>query len=134
MPKPSNLREIVQAAFDERRLNLSRARMLFEAVRSRPVAAPHVREPWDVRVRGMRDSFRKVGNILKAITYEQQLAEAEGREVEEWARGGVPVVEAPKEERPPFKPDTSPSALRAAKLAEAFRAKQDAERRPKPEA
>lgn len=121
MPKPSNLREAVSAELDERRLKLSRARMLLEVVRSKPADRPYVREPRDVRIRAMRDSFRKVGNVFKAAGYERELAEHEGREVEDWARDVSPAIEAPKEERPPFKPEDSPTARRCAELAKAKR-------------
>lgn len=121
MPKPSNLREVVQADLDARRLQLSRAKMLLEFARTRPADRPYVRESAEVRIKGLRDSFRKFGNVFKAAGYERQLAEREGREVEDWARNVSAEVEPPKEERPPFKPEQSPSAVRCAELAKAKR-------------
>ena len=40
---------------------------------------PFQREPLPVRVRGLRDAFRRVGNIAKAALYERELAEIETR-------------------------------------------------------
>ncbi|MFP5204074.1 MAG: hypothetical protein ACLGSH_01820 [Acidobacteriota bacterium] len=86
MPKPSNLRDVVQGELDDRQQNLMRSKAMLETARLRPSSEPFVREPWNVRVRGLRDSWRKIGNIGKAAGYERQLAEHEARPVEEWAR------------------------------------------------
>jgi hypothetical protein len=42
-----------------------------------------------VRMRGLRDAFRRIGNIAKAAFYERELAEIETRAPEAW------VAEAP---------------------------------------
>lgn len=115
MPKPPHLREVVEARYEERKRDLRRTREMLE--RAPEPRTPAEREPWDVRVKGMRDSFRKIGNIHKAAHYERLLAEHETREPEDWARAIEPVQEA-KVERPPFKPSDSPSARRCAELAE----------------
>ncbi len=86
MPKPSNLREIVQDEFGKRQEDLRHTKALLEQVRTQPDGKPFVREPWEVRVRSLRDSWRKVGNVERAAGYERQLAKHEGRAVEEWAR------------------------------------------------
>lgn len=86
MPKPPNLREMVDAEFCGRRLQLSHARMMLESARQQPSDQPFQRESWGVRVRGLRDSFRRIGQIAKAANYERQLAAHEEREVETWAR------------------------------------------------
>lgn len=84
MPKPSEFRELVEPRLDGARRHLPRLKEMLEA-HSKP-AAPFVPEPWDVRIRGLRDSWRKVGNVGRAAQYERQLAEHEKREPEQWAK------------------------------------------------
>jgi len=85
MPKPAEFRELVA---DRLRKDADRLhkleRMLGEAERHDP-KKPFEPEPFDVRLRAMRDSFRKIGNITKAANYEIQLAAHEKRVPEEWA-------------------------------------------------
>lgn len=95
MPKPAEFRQLVAAKLTERATKLSRCRQMLEAqggrfengIRVTPgaKAKPFQREPEDVRLRGMRDSFRKIGNMGKAARYERELAKLEHREPEAWA-------------------------------------------------
>jgi hypothetical protein len=114
MPKPVHLREAVEAQFRERNRALRRAQEMLDAANDKPKAQGFVPEPRDIRLRGMRDSFRKVGKVRKAAGYERELAEIEGREVEDWARDPQPVP------RPSDKPDEvtlpSPSPEAQARL------------------
>jgi hypothetical protein len=115
MPKPSEFRELVEP----RRVHAQRGREKLQAMLAaldRP-QAQFKAEPVEVRLRGMRDSFRKVGDIRKAAHYEQVLALHEKRKPEAWAVNVPEAVTKETAERPPFKPDTSPSALRCAELA-----------------
>lgn len=99
MPKPSNLREIIAADLADRRQQFTYARMLLEVACKRAAEPPRPREPVDVRIKGLRDSFRKIGKMRKAAGYERSLAEIEGREVAEWAR------DVAVEQAEPAKPD-----------------------------
>jgi hypothetical protein len=118
-PSPAEIVGIIDPRYRERQRMLDRARSLLA-----PIAAaeqPFVQDPLDVRLRTMRDSFRRIGNMAKAAKYETDLAAHEGRSPEDWAKAayaasadmGIPA----SAERPPFKPDTSPSAQRCAELA-----------------
>ena len=49
-------------------------------------------EPLPVRVRGLRDAFRRVGKVAMAALYERERAEIETRAPEAWA------VEAPADQ------------------------------------
>lgn len=84
MPKPAEFRKLVQARFDERQRRKERCRAMLDAMGGK-ARQPFQREPVPVRVRGLRDAFRRVGNIAKAALYERQLAEIETREPEAWA-------------------------------------------------
>jgi hypothetical protein len=122
MPKPSEFRELVEP----RRVQAEKAKQKLQGMltlHANP-SAPFKAEPREVRVRGMRDSFRNVGMIGKAIGYERQLARLEKREIEEWAKADVPETTEAKPERPPFVPSKSPSTQRLADLASKFRASQ----------
>lgn len=93
MPKPVEVREMIGEQLDRRTKAIRRIKQMIEAA-DRPVGA-FVREPWDVRVRGMRDSYRKIGNFAKAQAYEDQLAAYEGRPVidQETGQEDGPVFE-----------------------------------------
>jgi hypothetical protein len=56
----------------------------------RKMQAGRLRPP--MRVRGLRDAFRRIGNIAKAALYERRLAELESRAPESWAinQGSAP--------------------------------------------
>jgi hypothetical protein len=50
------------------------------------MSSRHTRaEPLPVRMRGLRDAFRRVGNIAKAALHERELVEIETRAPEAWA-------------------------------------------------
>ncbi len=91
MPKPAEFRKLVQAKFDERQRRKERCRAMLDALGTER-AKPFQREPEPVRVRALRDAFRRIGNIAKAALYERQLAEIETREPEAWAaeQGSAP--------------------------------------------
>lgn len=89
MPKPAEFRALVAPQIDLARKRRRRLEAMEEAARRPPAAQPFVREPDEVRIRGMRDSFRKVGDMFKAAKYERMLARDEKREPEEWARADI---------------------------------------------
>jgi hypothetical protein len=84
MPKPAEFRKLVQAKLDERQRRKERCRAMLDAMGGQG-PKPFQREPEPVRVRGLRDAFRRVGNVAKAALYERQLAEIETRAPEAWA-------------------------------------------------
>lgn len=115
MPKPSEFRELVEPRRTEAMRGKEKLQgMLGLLANPKPAFKA---EPLDVRLRAMRDSFRKVGDIGKAAGYERAVAFHEKREPEEWAKNVAEQVTKETQERPPFKPDMSPSALRCAELA-----------------
>lgn len=114
MPKPSEFRALMQEHVDMAKRRQVRIQAMIEA-HGRPQQA-FVPEPPHVRIRGMRDSFRRVGDLAKAIKYERELAAIEERPVEDWANVALEEPVTPRE-RPPFVPSTSPTALRCAELA-----------------
>lgn len=120
MPKPADLRGLVQDELQARKYQRSKLREMIE--RAGREKQPYVREPYEVRIRGLRDSWHKVGKIRKAAQYERHLAELEQREPEAWALDvhSEPEV-AQREERPPFTPTSDP---RLKAMAEEFRRKQ----------
>lgn len=93
MPKPAEFRALVSPQIDKARKRKERLRTMLDLL-GKPVEKPFVREPWAVRLRGMRDSFRKVGDTFKAAGYERDLAKEEGREPEAWATAEI-VAPAP---------------------------------------
>jgi hypothetical protein len=94
MPKPAEFRKLVQARFDERQRRKERCRAMLDALGSKG-PKPFQREPEPVRVRGLPDAFRRVGNFAKAALYERRLAEIETRAPEAWA------VDAPADRSTP---------------------------------
>jgi len=84
MPKPAEFRKLVQAKFEERQRRKERCRAMLDALGGHG-PKPFQREPLPVRVRGLRDAFRRVGNVAKAALYERELAEIETRAPEQWA-------------------------------------------------
>lgn len=120
-PSPAEIVAIIDPRYCERQRMLERAKALLAPI----VAAeqPFVREPLTVRLRTMRDSFRKIGNMAKAAKHETELAGLEGRSPEDWARATYADMGNPiSAERPPFKPDTGRSAQRCAEIAREMRA------------
>lgn len=118
MPKPVHLREQVADRFNERATNLRRAQEMLGVAREGPKAgAPWVSpETMADRLRGMRNSFRKVGNVFKAAHYERKLAGEIGREPHAWALAAQPpataLPDAPK--LPPLPADMQARTLVAA--------------------
>lgn len=90
MPKPAEFRALVAPQVDRAR---QRKYRLEKMAFAKTTPKPFVHEPEQVRIKGMRDSFRKVGNLIKASLYERDLAVIEGREPEQWAT--EPIVETP---------------------------------------
>lgn len=84
MPKPAEFRKLVPGQLDERQCRKERCRAMLDAMGGKG-PKPFQGEPEPVRVRGLRDAFRRVGNIAKAALCERQLAEIETREPEPWA-------------------------------------------------
>jgi hypothetical protein len=119
MPKPVEVREAVGDQLERRLLAIRRIKLMIAAA-GRPVGASFVPEPLEVRVRAMRDSFARIGNVLKAGRYERELAELEGRAPEAWAQSPV-GASAESAERPPA-PPPGPSDRRMAELAKAWHA------------
>lgn len=116
MPKPAEFRGLVDARIEEARKAADRLRRMLDAQASIQ-AKPFVPEPREVRMRALRDSFKRVGMIGKAARYERDIAREEKREPADWARGDIPEAREEKAERPPFVPSQSPSAIRCAELA-----------------
>lgn len=94
MPKPAEFRKLVQARFDERQRRKQRCRAMLDAL-GRKSSKQFEPEPEPERVRTMRDAFRRIGKIAKAVYYERELAKLEQRAPEQWA------VEAPPGEGKP---------------------------------
>lgn len=107
MPKPAEFRAIVTPQLDLARRQKHRLEQMAEAV-AYGANKPFVREPDDVRIRGLRDSFRKIGSLHKAAGYERSLARMENREPEDWIHAaavadmGIPISEKPA--TPPARP------------------------------
>jgi hypothetical protein len=111
MPKPAEFRELVSVELAERSKKLSRCRSMLAAggtVGEKP--KPFVRESQADRLRSMRDSFRKFGNVAKAAQYERESAALDGREPEEWALNPVPAEISDQRADLPKLPALSPSA------------------------
>lgn len=116
MPKPAEFRALVERRTADAARHRERLKAMLAAHTSRPTPPPFVPEPIETRLRGMRDTFRRLGMIGKAAGYERELAEIEKRAPEAWAIH-VPETAEKKPERPPFVPGQSPTDLRCAELA-----------------
>jgi hypothetical protein len=121
MPKPAEFRALVEPRIEMATRHRNRLRAMLEAHGKPSTAKPFVPAPLDVRLRGMRDSYRNIGRTDKAAAYERELARHEKREPEAWATAIIPEATQAQPERPPFVPETSPSAKRCAELARARR-------------
>ncbi len=139
-PSPAEIVAVIEPKFAERKRMLDRARSMLAPITK--AEQPFVQEPREVRLRTMRDSFRKHGQPLKAAQYERELAAVENREPEEWAREPAdrqPTLSAPAHEAlAAFDPEAamkvSRTARRCAELAAAHRTGQPApEHRDVPE-
>lgn len=100
MPKPAEFRSLVSPQLDRARKRKERLRKMQDLL-ANPVEKPFVREPLPVRLRGMRDSHRKVGNTFKAASYERYLASVEDREPEDWARPELTPPPPPEVDKGP---------------------------------
>lgn len=89
--------------------------------------APETRED---RLRAIRDAYARIGNSHKSAKVERELAAAEGREPEEWARD-MPDDEprAAPAEAPPFEPKNDAKTQRMRELAAKWRAEEEAKRK-----
>ena len=112
MPKPAEFRALVAPQLDLARKRRRRLEAMADAARKPPVQAGFVRESDEVRIRGMRDSFRKVGDLFKAAGYERSLAHMEGREPEAWATAEIVRPAPPQADKGPayVPPPPSPEA------------------------
>jgi hypothetical protein len=108
MPKPAEFRALVSGQIDQARKRKERLRKMLDAV-GKPAAKPFVRETDAERFRGMRDSFRKVGNLFKAAGYERDLARMEGRAPEAWATAEIVQPAPAADERDPLYVPPPPS-------------------------
>lgn len=111
MPKPAEFRALVSHQLDQARKRRRRLEGMLEMARQPPRQAKFLPESDEVRTRGLRNSFRKVGDLFKAAQYERNLAAMEKREVEAWAIAGAEVATpAPRDLGPPA-PYPPPEAL-----------------------
>lgn len=106
MPTPGELMSIVGRKFGERRRMLERARRMLgdDSDAGRPKAFEP--EPRTVRLRSMRDSYRKHGFADRAARVEVELAGVEGREPEDWIHAAQVEVGNPASDG---KPDPIPT-------------------------
>lgn len=112
MPSPGELMALVGRKFEERRRMLKRATALLGDGPTK--AGPFVPEDRVVRLRSMRDSYRKHGYTARAVGVEMQLAAVEGREPEDWARAASEIGIPTSGEKPDTPPTRPPSqAMRA---------------------
>lgn len=109
MPKPAEFRAYVSVKLEERSKRIARCKAMLSGLAQQPEAPKaFVAEPDDVRIRHLRDSMRRVGNMGRAVMYEKRLAEMEGRPVEAWSLEPVPMETPEREERPPPLPMSAP--------------------------
>lgn len=107
MPSPGELMAIVGRKFEERRRMLKRAQHMLGDDRDAAKPKAFEIEPRPVRLRSMRDSYRKHGYADRAAKVEVELAEVEGREPEDWIHAaqadmGIPISDKPSlPTRPP---------------------------------
>ncbi len=128
MPSPGELMAIVGRKFEERRRMLKRAEWLLgEGDPKKP--KPFVQEPLTVRLRTIRDAWRRRGDHARAASTERELAVEEGRDVEAWAQVverrptlSETAHEALRAYDPEMAIKVSPTARRCAELAAARRA------------
>lgn len=94
MPKPAEFRALVAPQLDRARKRKDRLRTMLDLL-ANPIAAPFVKEPLAVRLRGMRDGYRKIGKEAKAADLERALAKEENRQPEAWAMAAIPLEPQP---------------------------------------
>jgi hypothetical protein len=118
MPKPSEFRELVASQLTKARQRRERLRKMLDGA-AKPAVVPFVKESATVRLRAMRDSFRKHGDDVKAASYERSLAMAENREAEGWAMAEIvaptspPAAKAPPREPLPQSREATIGLLQA---------------------
>lgn len=118
MPKPAEFRELVASQLAKARQRRERLRKMLDGA-SKPAVVPFVKESATVRLRSMRDSFRKHGDEVKAASYERSLAVAENREPEAWATAEIvapaplPAAKAAPREPPPPSREATMGLLKA---------------------
>lgn len=119
MPKPAEFRALVSHQIDTARKQKRRLEAMAELAQRPPVKAPFVRESAEARLRGMINSFRKVGQIHRAAVYEHSLALSENRDPDEWATveivkpAPLPSLKGPPYVSPPESPQFKASLLKA---------------------
>ncbi|HVQ11546.1 MAG TPA: hypothetical protein VMS19_06550, partial [Methyloceanibacter sp.] len=87
MPKPAEFRALVGGKLADRAKRMKRCKAMLDAAGNSKAVAPSsgfVPEPREVRLRAMRDSYRKHGYADRAARVEVELAGVEGREPEDW--------------------------------------------------
>lgn len=100
MPKPAEFRKFVEREVEDRTKRLKRCRAMLDGTRAKASAGPFVQDPEDVRLRTLRDSYRKIGQTWKAAGFERKLAVIEGRGIEDWAAIAEPETPAEKSTAP----------------------------------
>ncbi len=126
MPKPAEFRALVGGKLADRAKRLKRCKAMLDAAGNTKPVAPtgFVPEPREVRLRAMRDSYRKHGYADRAAKFEIELAGVEGREPEDWARAAAVEIPTTGGDAKPVTPATRPlSAGQRAGLDAALAAK-----------
>lgn len=105
-PSPAEIVAVIEPRYAERQRMLQRIKSLLAPAPEAP--KPFEPEPRAVRLRSMRDSYRKHGYADRAAKFEIELATVEGREPEDWihaaAEAGHPMSDGkpdPLPTRPP---------------------------------
>lgn len=124
-PQPAEIVAVIEPRYAERQRMRDRCKLMLPAT-TKAEPDTFVREPQDVRLRTIRDSWLKVGNTFRAAISERELAKLENREPEDWAKttAAPEVVQAPVEKpmRPSFVAQQQATRDRLAELAAAHRA------------
>jgi hypothetical protein len=118
MPKPAEFRALVGGKLAARAKRMKRCKAMLDAAgNSKPVAPTgFVAEPRIVRLRAMRDSYRKHGYADRAAKIEVELAGVEGREPEDWIHAAQVEAGASNEDAKSYNlptPPPSPEMRRA---------------------
>jgi hypothetical protein len=112
-PSPAQFVAIAEPRHLERKRMLDRVKTLLAPPPEAP--KPFEPEPRAVRLRSMRDSYRKHGYADRAAKFEIELAAVEGREPEDWIRAAVEAGNPASDEKPDAPPTRPPSPeMRAA--------------------
>ena len=123
-PAPAEIVEIVGPKLNERRRMLERVKAMLGGQARLEAPKVFVAEPEAVRIRTMRDGFRRIGKVWKAAQYETRLADIEGRTVEDWAHEAPNDEPAAVAEKAPSLPPISPSLQATTMMAAARRHRQ----------